>query len=85
VLDTHNYKTPGGSTFTVVEQGEILQQCLEIDELLAKIQEHINQTGTIIPMRTLGHWEEMRLDQREVVFADMRSARSLATQWPQEG
>lgn len=76
-METQDY-----STFTPAEQTEILLDALAIDQLLIAIQQHLAATGTVVPMRTLGHWEEMRLDQRLIVNAELRQARALATQWP---
>lgn len=70
-------------TFTPAEQVQILNDATIIDYQLIAIQAHLRETGTIVPMRTLGHWEEMRLDQRHIVFAELREARRLATQWPE--
>lgn len=68
-------------TFTASEQAEILTDALEIDAQLTAIQVHMSHTGCVIPMRTLGHWEEMRLDQRDIIFAELKTARAVATRW----
>jgi len=70
--------------FSSTEVEQILLDCVEIDMHLTAVQEHMNRTGTVVPMRTLGHWEEMRLDQREVVHSETNEALQVATAWPEE-
>jgi hypothetical protein len=68
-------------TFTADEQRAILNEAMAIDGQLIAIQQHMAATGTVIPMRTLGHWEEMRLDQRDIVMEELAAARKVATTW----
>ena len=68
-------------TFTATEQARILADANDIDQQLIAIQQHLLATGTVVPMRTLGFWEEMVLDQRDLIFQELKQARALATQW----
>lgn len=70
------------STFSADEQRAILNDALAIDGQLIAIQQHMATTGTVIPMRTLGHWEEMRLDQRDIILEELAASRQIATHWP---
>jgi hypothetical protein len=67
--------------FTPAEQIEILFDAFEVDKQLVAIQQRMATAGTVVPMRTLGHWEEMRLDQRDIVNGELKVARAVATQW----
>jgi len=69
------------TTFTTAEQLSILQDALVIDQQLAAVQRHMAVAGTVVPMRTLGIWEEMVLDQRDLVLAEMAPVRAAATAW----
>lgn len=70
------------STFTATEQRQILRDAMEIDCQLVAIQQHMATTGTVVPMRTLGHWEHMRLNQRDIVWQELAPAHKVATDWP---
>lgn len=68
-------------TWTLAEQAEIIRDTAEILAHITHVQAHIDATGTVIPMRTLGHWEEMRLDQHDLLMRELGPARKLVTQW----
>lgn len=46
---------------------EILTDCKAIDAHTDAIVDHVIATGTAIPMRPIGIWEQMRLDQRKLI------------------
>lgn len=68
-------------TWTLAEQAEIIRDAAEIFAHIIHVQAHIDATGTVIPMRTLGHWEEMRLDQHALLMTELHPAREVVTQW----
>ena len=74
-------KIMAANTWTITEQAEIIRDTAEILVHVSHVQAHMDATGTVVPMRTLGHWEEMRLDQHDLLMVELRPAREFVTQW----
>lgn len=59
---------------TQAEIVEILNDAWEIDNRLLAAQRREEVIGHPVPLRTtLGHWEEMRLDQRGTIIKELRN------------
>jgi hypothetical protein len=72
------------TTFTATEVAQIIADAGPVYAHLAYLQEHLNATGTVVPMRTLGFWEHMILDQHALALREMAPALNLATALPEE-
>lgn len=54
--------------WTIQQVSEILADAAEIEQRLADVRWRTHLLGHPVPLRTgLGHWEQMRIDQANVV------------------
>lgn len=68
--------------FTQTEIDEIMTSAAEVDAQVDAIHAHLDATGTVVPMRTLGWGEEIVLNQRhQIVQAQMERAEKLMSEW----
>lgn len=71
--------------FTPAEVSGIFEMAGEVDAQVDAIQAHVNQTGTVIPMRTLGWGEENILYQRHLIAREQfERAAGLMSAWTTE-